>query len=149
MHAQSGLWLLVGAILCSTASGASAEEPLKLAGSQLEPVNWTDLAGWPADDHLAAFAAYQASCQALRKIRHTDDHRPIYRITPETAMALDKHKRRLALDKAGVFCGCPLVEAGDDQNHPTKNIRRTLHCRGEQGYSSAHCSYVAASANAS
>jgi membrane-bound lytic murein transglycosylase A len=78
MHAQSGLWLLVGAILCSTASGASAEEPLKLAGSQLEPVNWTDLAGWPADDHLAAFAAYQASCQALRKIRHTDDHRPIY-----------------------------------------------------------------------
>src|SRR5258707_1283823 len=77
MHAQSGFWLLVGAILCSTASAASAEEPLKLAGSQLEPVNWTELAGWPADDHLAAFAAYQASCQALRKVRHADDHGPI------------------------------------------------------------------------
>jgi membrane-bound lytic murein transglycosylase A len=33
-------------------------------------------AGWSTDDHLAAFAAYQASCQALRK-GHPDDHRPI------------------------------------------------------------------------
>ena len=65
---------LVGAVLYSTASAAS--EPLKLAGSQLEPVKWTELAGWSADDHLAAFAAYQASCQALRK-GHPDDHRPI------------------------------------------------------------------------
>jgi membrane-bound lytic murein transglycosylase A len=78
MHAQNGIWLLFGAILCSAASPASAEEPLKLAGSQLEPMQWTELAGWAADDHLAAFGAYQASCQALRKIRHTDDHRPIY-----------------------------------------------------------------------
>jgi protein-S-isoprenylcysteine O-methyltransferase Ste14 len=66
---------LVGAILCSTGVGASAEEPLKLAGSQLEPIKWTELAGWSADDHLAAFAAYQASCQALRK-GHTDDLYP-------------------------------------------------------------------------
>ena len=69
---------LVGAILCSTDAAASAQEPLKLAGSQLEPVKWTELAGWSTDDHLAAFAAYQASCQALRK-GHTDDHRPIHR----------------------------------------------------------------------
>jgi membrane-bound lytic murein transglycosylase A len=74
---------LVGAILYVTAGAASAEGPLKLAGSQLEPVKWSELAGWTADDHLAAFAAYQASCQALRvqalriqalrKIRPTDD----------------------------------------------------------------------------
>ena len=63
---------LVGAIVCFTAGAASAEGPLKLAGSQLEPAKWTELAGWTADDHLAAFAAYQASCQALRK-RRTDD----------------------------------------------------------------------------
>ena len=67
---------VVGAILYSTASATS--EPLKLAGSQLEPVKWTELAGWSTDDHLAAFAAYQASCQALRKIGHTDDHGPIH-----------------------------------------------------------------------
>jgi membrane-bound lytic murein transglycosylase A len=68
---------LVGAMLCSTASAGPAQEPLRLAGSQLEPIKWTQLEGWRADDHLAAFAAYQASCQALRRIQHNDDHRPI------------------------------------------------------------------------
>ena len=63
---------LVGAILSLTASAASAEEPLKLADSQLEPIQWADLVGWKADDHLAAFAAYDTSCQALRKIQRTD-----------------------------------------------------------------------------
>jgi len=54
-----------------TANAASADEPLKLPDSQLEPAKWTQLAGWTADDHLAAFAAYQISCQALRKTRQT------------------------------------------------------------------------------
>src|SRR5262249_20522595 len=61
-----------------TANAASAEGPLKLAGSQLEPVQWTELTGWRADNHLAAFAAYQASCKALRKIRRTDDRGQIF-----------------------------------------------------------------------
>jgi hypothetical protein len=69
---------LFGAIIYFTASSApaqeSAQEPLKLAGSQLEPVKWTELAGWRADDHLAAFAAYQTSCRASRKIGRTDHH---------------------------------------------------------------------------
>ena len=69
---------LIGAILCFSASAASADEPLKLAGSQLEPVKWSELAGWTADDHLAAFAAYQTSCRALRKKPRTDDSRPIH-----------------------------------------------------------------------
>ena len=60
---------VIGVILCLTANAALAEEPLKLANSQLEPVKWTELTGWSADDHLAAFAAYQTSCQALRKMR--------------------------------------------------------------------------------
>ncbi len=68
---------LLGAILCSVVNAAAADEPLKLAGSQLEPINWTELAGWSGDDHLAAFTAYQSSCQALRKTRHSDDHGPI------------------------------------------------------------------------
>src|SRR5262249_10119806 len=69
---------LFGAIICFTAGAASAQEsaqePLRLAGSQLEPVKWTELAGWRADDHLAAFAAYQTSCRASRKIRRTNHH---------------------------------------------------------------------------
>ena len=64
---------VVGVILYLTANAASAEEPLKLADSQLEPVKWTELSGWRADDHLAAFAAYQTSCQALRKMRRADE----------------------------------------------------------------------------
>jgi membrane-bound lytic murein transglycosylase A len=69
---------VVGVILCLTANAASAEEPLKLADSQLEPVKWTELPGWRADDHLAAFAAYQTSCQALRKTRRADERGRIY-----------------------------------------------------------------------
>src|SRR6185437_15981060 len=46
-----------------TANAASANEPLKLPDSQLEPAKWSEVAGWTADDHLAAFAAYQTSCQ--------------------------------------------------------------------------------------
>ena len=79
--AKSSAWpvvaSLLGAMLCSAASAGSAQEPLKLAGSQLEPIQWTELAGWTGDDHLAAFEAYQASCQALRKSGHSDEHRPI------------------------------------------------------------------------
>jgi membrane-bound lytic murein transglycosylase A len=72
---------LAGAILCAaavTANAADAEDPLKLADSQLEPLQWTALAGWPADDHLAAFTAYQRSCQAMRRMRRTEDRGRIY-----------------------------------------------------------------------
>ncbi len=75
---RGGIASLVGAILCFTASAAWTEEPLKLADSQLEPVKWTELASWRTDDHLAAFAAYQTSCLALRRILRTDDHGPIH-----------------------------------------------------------------------
>ncbi|MGA7488861.1 MAG: MltA domain-containing protein [Xanthobacteraceae bacterium] len=72
---------LVGTILCSAAVAANAAEgddPLKLADSQLEPVAWSELVGWAADDHLAAFAAYQRSCQAMRTMRSAGNHGPIY-----------------------------------------------------------------------
>jgi len=68
---------LLGAMSCSAANAGPNEEPLKLAGTQLEPIKWTQLGGWSGDDHLAAFAAYQASCQASRKLGHTDGGRPI------------------------------------------------------------------------
>src|SRR5262245_8157049 len=68
---------LFGAIACLTAGAAAAEGPVKLAGSQLEPLKWSELAGWTADDHLAAFTAYQASCQVLRKTRRSDDRAAI------------------------------------------------------------------------
>src|SRR5215475_2925523 len=64
---------LLGTIICFLATGALAEGPLKFASSQLEPIKWSELAGWTADDHLAAFAAYQASCRAVLKRQHADE----------------------------------------------------------------------------
>src|SRR2546423_12988946 len=56
-----------------------ADEPFKLADTELEPVKWADLAGWAADDHLAAFATYQTSCQTFRNVkRPPQDERPVY-----------------------------------------------------------------------
>ena len=55
-----------------------ADAPFKLADSQLEPLKWADVAGWAADDHLAAFAAYQASCQTFRGIKQPHDERPVF-----------------------------------------------------------------------
>jgi membrane-bound lytic murein transglycosylase A len=64
---------LVGQIIFFSAGATSAEGPLKLAGSQLEPVEWSELAGWTTDDHLEAFAAYQAGCRVWRKTPRSDD----------------------------------------------------------------------------
>jgi membrane-bound lytic murein transglycosylase A len=69
---------LVGTITCLMVTVAFGEGPLKFADSQFEPIKWAELAGWTADDHLAAFAAYQASCRALRK-RPSDDRGPLAR----------------------------------------------------------------------
>jgi membrane-bound lytic murein transglycosylase A len=79
-HAAAGAFVasVVGTILCFAPGAAGAEDPLKLADSLLEPVKWSDLQGWTADDHLAAFAAYQTSCRALRNVRQARDHGPIY-----------------------------------------------------------------------
>src|SRR5262245_32458229 len=64
---------LVGSMIWFTTTAALAEGPPKFAGSQLEPIKWSELAGWRADDHLAAFAAYQASCRALLKLHRIDE----------------------------------------------------------------------------
>jgi membrane-bound lytic murein transglycosylase A len=72
-----GVASLTSAILHLNVCAASAHEPLKLADSQLEPVNWRELAGWATDDHLAAFAAYRSSCLVLQKIRGPDGDLPL------------------------------------------------------------------------
>ena len=58
--------LLLG--LGHNAPGAAAA-PLVFSDAQYEPVQWTDLHGWAADDHAAAFAAFLDSCRALANKR--------------------------------------------------------------------------------
>jgi 3D (Asp-Asp-Asp) domain-containing protein len=60
------------AVICFATTAALAEGPLKFRDSQFEPVKWNEVAGWTADDHLAAYA-YQTSCQALLKPRRSDE----------------------------------------------------------------------------
>jgi membrane-bound lytic murein transglycosylase A len=44
---------------------APAPELLSFPESQLEPLHWAAVEGWHEDDHLAAFATFQASCKPL------------------------------------------------------------------------------------
>ncbi len=67
------LWLA-----SSAAAPAEEADPFKLADTQLEPVKWSELDGWAADDHLAAFATFQASCRPLLNAKRARDPRPVY-----------------------------------------------------------------------
>jgi membrane-bound lytic murein transglycosylase A len=66
------------ALLAVPLRAEPGDEPFKLADTQLEPAKWADVAGWAADDHLAAFAAYQTSCQPFRNAKRPRDDRPVY-----------------------------------------------------------------------
>src|SRR5258708_588968 len=39
--------------------------PLQISGGQYVPVAWADVAGWSADDHLAAYKAFRISCKPI------------------------------------------------------------------------------------
>jgi membrane-bound lytic murein transglycosylase A len=65
----------VAAWLFASAAGAAAGdlERLKLVDSQIEPLQWSELDGWAADDHAAAFAAFRTSCAPIARQRAGDD----------------------------------------------------------------------------
>ena len=75
---STGAALLSLALVGTAAPQAEDVEPFKLADAQLEPVKWSDLPGWTADDHLAAFAAFQVSCRPFRSAKRPRDTRPVY-----------------------------------------------------------------------
>src|SRR5215813_2650742 len=86
------LWVFLGGIAAAAlyfsipACAEPGDGPLKLADTQLEPVKWAAVDGWAADDQLAAFAAFQASCQTLRNAKRPDDDRPIYSALREVCL---------------------------------------------------------------
>jgi len=67
-------WLLGAGCI---AQGAGVD-PLNIPDTQLEPVEWADLDGWSADDHVMAFATFLASCKPFLNIGRPRDPRPIY-----------------------------------------------------------------------
>ena len=76
--------ILAGAVICLSTTVALAEGPLKFRDSQLEPIKWGELAGWTADDHLAAFATYQgelpSSAQIATQRTRRAFRRPVQRL---------------------------------------------------------------------
>ncbi|MFC0240519.1 murein transglycosylase A [Rhodopseudomonas telluris] len=39
--------------------------PIEIPGGQYAPVSWDQITGWDADDHLAAFKTFRASCRPI------------------------------------------------------------------------------------
>src|SRR5262245_54116396 len=64
--------------LAGPSSAVPGDEPFKLDDTQLEPVAWSDLDGWAADDHLAAFAAFQTSCRPFRSVPQQRDEQRMF-----------------------------------------------------------------------
>jgi membrane-bound lytic murein transglycosylase A len=89
------LWLL----LASTALGQDID-PLQAPDTQLEPVAWTQIEGWAADDHAAAFGTFRTSCNPFLSRRWRADKRPIHNALRDvckraaSAGALDKDKAK-------------------------------------------------------
>lgn len=53
--------------------------PLTFPDTQIEPLGWSDLDGWAADDHRAAFEAFRVSCRPVARVRHpANETREIY-----------------------------------------------------------------------
>jgi peptidoglycan lytic transglycosylase A len=73
--AATTLWLAGPA---GAEPGDEPPQPLQLPDSQLEQIKWNQLEGWAADDHKAAFAAFETSCQSFRKVKQPRDPRPVY-----------------------------------------------------------------------
>jgi membrane-bound lytic murein transglycosylase A len=69
------------AIVCAlwfASASAAAQPALTIPDAALEPVDFNELEGWPADDRAAAFAAFLTSCRAAFKTPKPDtDPRPM------------------------------------------------------------------------
>jgi membrane-bound lytic murein transglycosylase A len=94
-------------LLASAPVVARDIDPLQAPDTQLEPVEWSDLDGWAADDHAVAFGAFRSSCNPFLSRRAVRDGRPIYqalreicrRAAADDALANDKNKARDFFEK--------------------------------------------------
>jgi membrane-bound lytic murein transglycosylase A len=53
--------------------------PMRIPDTRLEPVSFSDIPGWTADDHTAVFATFLASCRPIvAGARNGRDQRPVF-----------------------------------------------------------------------
>src|SRR5713101_7924445 len=74
--ALCGLAMTSGAMV-SPAYGQDVE-PLKIPDTQLEPLGWSALDGWAADDHVASFSAFRKSCTPFLASKEPREGRPMH-----------------------------------------------------------------------
>ncbi len=67
MNRHGALAALLGVSLLSIDPAFAAAAPLRIPETELEPMAFEQLDGWAAEDHLAALAAFRASCVAVRR----------------------------------------------------------------------------------
>ena len=79
--AAAAMWLIgivtLDVVALDQARGETTVDPLQIPDSQLEPIQWSELNGWKSDDHGAAFAAFQASCEVFNRQRQLSDTRAV------------------------------------------------------------------------
>src|SRR3984957_7993583 len=70
------------ALLCAlsmiSAAGAEDADPLKIPDTQLEPLAWSALDGWAADDHVASFSEFLKSCTPFFPSKAPREGRPMH-----------------------------------------------------------------------
>ena len=53
-------------LIAGMVGASAADKVLRLPGAQVEPLGYTTLDGWAADDHAAAFGSFLKSCKPIR-----------------------------------------------------------------------------------
>src|SRR5687768_12253036 len=77
--------------------------PLRVPEAQLEPTLFADLRGWFEDDHAAAFAAFQKSCDPILKRRTAKmDVRPLERALREPCERATLLKKPVSAEAARI-----------------------------------------------
>jgi membrane-bound lytic murein transglycosylase A len=69
--------MLAATVLAGGSTLPSRVDPCRFPDAHLEPTAWGDLNGWAGDDHVAAFTAFQTSCQPFLKQASPRDPRPV------------------------------------------------------------------------
>ncbi len=79
--AAATMWLIgsltLDLVALDQAHSETTVDPLQIPDSQLEPIQWSELNGWKSDDHGAAFAAFQASCEVFNRQHQLSDTRAV------------------------------------------------------------------------
>jgi membrane-bound lytic murein transglycosylase A len=96
--------------------------PLQFPDTQYLPLQWDEIAGWAADDHLAAFKTFRASCRPVLA-RRTADSKPLGDSlrgpcqAARTAAVTDAGNARAFFERH--FVPVQISKLGDDQGFVT------------------------------